>query len=63
MISEQGIKDWWESKIMNYLQNYARINNLTIAQAKEKFFSETHENFVKYVPCALNNLFDEKCDT
>ena len=46
MISEQEIKNWWECKIENYLQNYARRNKLTIAQAKEKLFIETHEKFV-----------------
>ena len=47
MISEQEIKNWWERKIANYLQNYARRNILTIAQEKEKLFAETHERFVK----------------
>ena len=47
MISEQEIKNWWERKIANYLQNYARRNKLTIAQKKEKFFTETHEKFVE----------------
>ena len=60
MISEQEIKNWWERKIANYLQNYARRNKLTTAQAKERFFTETHENFVELVPQILKKLLDEK---
>ena len=59
MISEQEIKNWWERKIANYLQNYARRNRLTNAQAKEKFFTETHEKFVESVPQFLKKLLDE----
>ena len=47
MISEQEIKDWWEGKIENYLQNYARINRLMNAQVNERFFIETYEKFVE----------------
>ena len=47
-------------KITNYLQNYARRKKMTIAQEREKFFSETHETFVKFVLCALKFLLDEK---
>ena len=60
MISEQEIKDWWECKVANYLQNYARTNRLTIAQAKEIFFIETHEKFVESMPQLLKKLLDEK---
>ena len=60
MISKQEIKNWWERKIANYLQNYARRNRLTISQAKEKFFTETHEKFVESVPHLLKKLMDEK---
>ena len=60
MISEKEIKYWWECKIANYLQNYASLNKLTIAQAKEKFFIEMHEKFVESVPQFLNKLLDEK---
>ena len=60
MISEQEIKEWWEGKIENYLQNYARINKLTIFQAKEKFFTETHEKFVESVPQFLKKILNEK---
>ena len=60
MISEHEIKKWWEHKIANYLQNYARRNKLTIGQEKEKFFTETHEKFVETVPHLLKTLLDEK---
>ena len=60
MISEQEIKDWWECKIAIYLLNYAQRNKLTIAQAKEKFFLQTHEKFVEFVPHFLKKLLDEK---
>ena len=59
MISEQEIKKWWERKIANYLQNYARRNIWTIAQAKEKFFTETHDKFVESMPQSLKKLLDE----
>ena len=49
MMSKQEIKHWWEHKIANYLENYVRINILTTAQAKEKFFTETHEKFIESV--------------
>ena len=60
MIPELEIKDWWERKVANYLQNYVRRNNLTIAQEKERFFIETHENFVESVPQLLKKFLDEK---
>ena len=60
MISEQEIKDWWERKVANYLQNYMWRNRLTNSQAKERFFTETHENFVESVPNLLKKLLDEK---
>ena len=60
MILEQEIKDWWERKIANYLKNYARRKRLTVAEAKERFFTETHENFVESVPQLLKQLLDEK---
>ena len=60
MISEQETKNWWEHKIENYLQNCARRNRLTIAQAKEKFFTKTHEKFVESVPHLLKKLLDGK---
>ena len=60
MVSKKEIKTWWERKIENYLQNYARGKKLTIAQAKEKFFIETHEKFVELVPQLLKKLMDEK---
>ena len=60
MILEQDIKEWWEHKIENYLQNYTRRNNLTNSQVKENFFTETHEKFVELVPMFLKKLLDEK---
>ena len=60
MISEQEIKDWWERKIGNYLQNYTRRNRLMTAQVKERFFTETHEKFVESVPQLLKKLLDKK---
>ena len=60
MILEQEIKDWWERKIANYLKNYARRNKLTVTEARERFFIETHENFIESVPQLLKKLLDEK---
>ena len=60
MTLEQEIKNWWERKIANYLQNYTRRNRLTITRVKEKFFTETHEKFVESVPQLLKKLLDEK---
>ena len=60
MIPEQEIKDWWDRKIANYLQNYARRNRLTVAEAKAKLFIETHEKFVESMPQLLKQLLDEK---
>ena len=60
MISEQEIKDWWERKIANYLQNYVQRNILMIDQAKERFFTETHEKFVESVLEIFKKLLDEK---
>ena len=62
MISEQEIKDWWEGKVANYLQNYTQRNRLTTTQAKEIFFMETHEKFVESVPQLLKKLLDEKAE-
>ena len=59
MISKKEIKNWCDREIANYLQNYMRRNRLTIAQAKEKFFIETHEKFVESVPQLLKKLIDE----
>ena len=60
MIPEQEIKEWWDHKIVNYLKNYARRNKLTVAEAKERFFRETHEKFVESVPQLLKKLLDDK---
>ena len=53
------MKDWWEHKIENYLQNYTRRNIMTIAEDKENLFSETHEKLFDSVPQSLNKLLDE----
>ena len=60
MILEQEIKDWWDRKVANYLQNYARRNRLTVAEARARFFIETHEKFVESMPQLLKQLLDEK---
>ena len=60
MIIEQEIKDWWNHKFVNYLQNYARRNRLTVDEARARFFIETHEKFVESVPQLLKQLLDEK---
>ena len=62
MIPEQEIKDWWDRKIANYLQNYARQNRLAVAEAKARFFIETHEKFVESMPQLLKQLLDEKTE-
>ena len=60
MIPEQEIKDWWDRKVANYLQNYARRNRLKVAEAKARFFTETHEKFIESVRQLLKQLLDEK---
>ena len=59
MISEQDIKNWWECKIVNYLQNYAKRNIMTIAQAKEIFFVEMRDIFFEFVPQPLKKISNE----
>ena len=58
MIPDQEIKDWWDRKVANYLQNYARRNRLTVAEDKARFFTETHEKFIESQ--LLKQLLDEK---
>ena len=60
MIPAQEIKDWWDRKVANYLQNYARRNRLTVVKAKARFFIDMHEKFVESVPQLLKQLLDEK---
>ena len=60
MIIEQEIKDWWNHKVVNYLQNYARQKRLTVTDARAIFFTETHEKIVESVPQLLKQLLDEK---
>ena len=47
MLSEEKIHEWWNQKIENYLKNYAKRNKLTLAQARAKIFTETHEKFLE----------------
>jgi len=58
MISEAKIREWWNRKVTNYIQNYARRNNLTIVQAREKFFTESHEKFLESIPHELKKFID-----
>ena len=58
MISEEEIREWWNIKISNYIQNYARRNNLTIVQARARFFTESHEKFVESIPHELKKFID-----
>ena len=58
MISEEEIREWWNRKVSNYLQNYARRNSLTIARARVRFFTETHEKFIESIPQELKKFID-----
>jgi len=58
MLSEKDIKEWWERKLANYIQNYARRNGLTLAQARAIFFTETHEKFLEALPQELKKFLD-----
>ena len=58
MLTEREIREWWDKKVMNYIQNYARRNKLTIAQAREKFFSEAHEKFVESIHNEIKEFLD-----
>lgn len=58
MISEDEIREWWNMKVLNYLQNYARRNGLTIIQARARFFTETREKFVDSIPQELKKFID-----
>ena len=58
MISEEEMREWWNRKISNYIHNYARRNNLTIAQARARFFTETHEKFIELIPQELKKFID-----
>ena len=60
MIPKQEIKDWWDRKIVNYLQNYARRNRLIVAEAKARFSIKMHDKFVESVPQLLKQILDEK---
>ena len=56
MISEEEIREWWERKIKNYIRNYARRKKLSLAQVKEIFFTQTHEQFLERIPQAFQKL-------
>ena len=58
MLSEADIKAWWERKLANYIQNYARRNGLTLAQARARFFTETHERLLEAIPQELKKVLD-----
>jgi DNA polymerase III delta subunit len=58
MLSEADIKEWWERKLKNYIQNYARRNGLTLAQARARFFTETHEKLLEALPQELKKFLD-----
>lgn len=58
MVNVEEIRQWWNRKIVNYIQNYARRNKLTIAKAKEKFFTESHEKIIEVVSHELKKLID-----
>ena len=56
MTNEQEIKEWWERRIDNYINNYARWNKLTFPEAQVKFLIETHKKFLKGIPQALEKF-------
>lgn len=58
MLSKEEIREWWNRKVSNYIQNYTRQNNLTIAQARERFFTETQEKFLESIPKELKKFID-----
>ena len=58
MLTKREIREWWDKKVTNYIQNYARCNKLLIAQAREKIFSEAHEKFVQSVPHEIKKFLD-----
>jgi hypothetical protein len=37
-----------ERKTENYIKSFARRNYLSLAEPRERFFSETHETFLDY---------------
>ena len=58
MIAEREIREYWDKKVMNCIQNYARRIKLTITQEREKFFSEAHEKFIEVVPHEIHKFLD-----
>ena len=57
MINEEEIREWWDRKIDNHIKNYARRNKLSLAQAKEKNFTETHKTSLR----AFHKHFKNYC--
>jgi len=53
MLTLEDTHEWWESKIMNYIKNYARINLLILVEAHNQLFSYMHERFLEAIPEAL----------
>ena len=53
MLTLQDIREWWEHKTKNYFKNYARRKNLSLIEARARFFSETHETFLESVSKVL----------
>ena len=62
MIPEKEIKDWWDRKNVNYLQNYARRNKLTVAEAKARFFTESMKNLSNQCHNSWSNFWMRKPD-
>ena len=50
--------EWWNRKVVNYIHNYVRINPLTLAQARGKFFIEAREKFIEVVHQEINKFLD-----
>ena len=59
MVSEGELIEWWNRKLVNYIQNYARRNTLTISKAREKNFIESHEKFTEVVPHKIKKFLDQ----
>jgi len=47
MLTLDKIQFLWESKINNYLKNYAQRNQLLIVQVRANLLIEAHENFIE----------------
>ena len=60
MLSEQEIHKWWNWNIKNYIKKYSKRNKLTLAQEKEKKFTEMHEEFLKVVPAKIKIFLESR---